>query len=110
MTGEKKGRTPPPPTPCHTLHLGHGDDGEVVQHSPCHHGHRVGLLAEEFKVALGEESRRDHPVNDERVGNADQHSNLRRGEEKPFQLRTTGPSDIASLHHLQLASKASQSS
>lgn len=66
------------PVPCLAPHLGHDDDGDVVQYGPRHHCHRVSLLAEELKVALGEESRCYHPVNDERVGDADQHGNLRR--------------------------------
>lgn len=57
-------------------HLGHDDDGEVVQHGPCHHGDDVGVLAQQARVALREHRHGHRPVDDERVGNANEHHDL----------------------------------
>lgn len=66
----------PLPTPCCNLHLGHDDNGDVVQHGPCHHCHQVSLLTEELGVTLGEESCGDHSINDKCMGDANQYNNL----------------------------------
>lgn len=60
-------------------HLGHDDDGEVVQHGPRHHGDGVGVLAQQAHFALCEQGHGHRPVDDERVGDADQHQDLWRG-------------------------------
>lgn len=60
-------------------HLGHDDDGNVVQHGPRHHRHDVGVLAEQVNFALGEQCHGHRPVDDEHVGDADQHHDLWRG-------------------------------
>lgn len=76
--------------PLLAAHLGHDDDGDVVQHGPCHDGDGVGVLAQQVHFALREQRHGHRPVDDERVGDADQHHDLGRGRA----LRALAPSHL----------------